>query len=726
MLWLLDLQYKSSTMNTIKLFLAFLLSCCFFSVSPLIAQEPVIAWQNTIGGDNEDYTTELIETADNGFLVGGYSKSPASGDKSVAFGNYDYWLVKLDENGNIMWNKTYGGDLDDYLTTIEIANDGNYLIGGYSESGVSGNKTTLPRGERDYWFLKIDTEGNIIWQKSLGGDDDDELHAFFQTLDGGYFVGGSSVSHISGDKEEERVGYDYWIVRLDSSLNIIWQNTIQGDWDDKLRDAVQKNDSVYYLVGESTSGWGLDKTNDNEGWDDIWIVLINDIGLIYYDYSIGTVESDHPYSFRFLPSGGYLIDGEIFSHTEYNGTLAYWEYDPAYGETGLFPDTYEDENGCSVAIDSANNYFIVSGSNSPAGEYKTVDTIGGYDIWCFELNADHDCMWQFVLGGTGYDRAGKTLFTSDGGMVICGSSSSDISGNKTEDAIGPGYYVGGVHYNYGDYWIIKIFPPCMGGAEICNGLDDDCNGLTDDDIVESITINALGPTTFCQGGSVTLNATYSGTTIQWSKNGSPIAGATNATYTVYVKGIYTCETSSDCGTATSAPVNVHVLKNPPALITAGGPTTFCAGESVVLTANAGTGLTYQWYSGPVPVPGATNINYTATHESTYKCRVTKAATGCYKFSNGIIVDIVCKLSDDDDADPALQIYPNPAGQFITVYNTTSGNAILQLIGMNGDIIIEQPSTGASTLIDVHLLPAGIYLVKCIASDGTRSQLLVKN
>jgi hypothetical protein len=91
---------------------------------------------------------------------------------------------------------------------------------------------------------------------------------------------------------------------------------------------------------------------------------------------------------------------------------------------------------------------------------------------------------------------------------------------------------------------------------------------------------------------------------------------------------------------------VTVNKNPKAIISAGGPTEFCAGGSVTLTETPSGGCTYQWYKGAAPIPGATATTYVATTTGNYKCRVTKTATGCYKISNPIAVLVTCKEGEE--------------------------------------------------------------------------------
>ncbi len=207
-------------------------------------QDLNIIWQNTIGGDKSDVMRAVVATSDGGYLLGGYSDSPISGDKtvpSVGPGTaFDYWLVKINSVGDIEWQKIYGGTGTDSFEGMCATSDGGFVLCGYSYSGIGGTKTEANIGNADYWIIKINSEGDIIWQNTIGGNKDDFAYTIKQSADGGYLVGGFSKSNISGDKTEACIGgtgkYDYWIVKLNSEGIIVWQNTLGGTETDELHD----------------------------------------------------------------------------------------------------------------------------------------------------------------------------------------------------------------------------------------------------------------------------------------------------------------------------------------------------------------------------------------------------------------------------------------------------------------------------------------------------------
>ena len=579
-------------------------------------QDLNIIWQNTIGGDKSDVMRAVVATSDGGYLLGGYSDSPISGDKtvpSVGPGTaFDYWLVKINSVGDIEWQKIYGGTGTDSFEGMCATSDGGFVLCGYSYSGIGGTKTEANIGNADYWIIKINSEGDIIWQNTIGGNKDDFAYTIKQSADGGYLVGGFSISNISGDKTEACIGgtgkYDYWIVKLNSEGIIVWQNTLGGTETDELHDIEELSDGNILLAGFSRSAPSADKTENIIGTEllssDYWLVKLDASGNKLWDESIGGGSSDYLFDIEETPDG---------------------------------------------------NYFLMGYSSSTNGYDKVEYNFGQEDYWIMMLDTSRNILWQNSIGGTETDYLRSGHYLTDGTIILGGYSESDDGFDKNENSLG-----------LFDYWIIKIFEEdCTPIPELCNALDDNCNGLIDDDVIETINISADGATTFCQGNSVLLSATYSGASIQWKKNGTNIPGATSSTYSANKTGNFTAITTSPCGTATSSIINVTVNKNPPASITAGGATTFCAGGSVILTANAGGGLSYQWYKGATLVVGATSINYTATTAGNYKCRVTKTATGCYKNSNIISVSVPCKESLET-INPEIHIYPNPASEKITI------------------------------------------------------------
>ncbi|RFS17061.1 3-coathanger stack domain-containing protein [Emticicia sp. C21] len=234
-------------------------------------------WDKALGGTGSEKLNTVIADTDGGYLLGGYSHSDSSGQKSEACrGNSDYWIVKIDAEGNKIWDKTFGGSGEDGLNSIICTADGKYLLGGYSASEISGDKTGVARGSYDFWVIKVDALGNKIWDKSFGGDNLDMLNSMLPMDDGGYLIGGTSFTSISGDKTEYNRGYcDFWLIKTDAVGNKVWDKTLGGNHIETLVSMLEIGNGNYLLTGTSVSDDSGDKTVPTRGVEDYWAVKIN-------------------------------------------------------------------------------------------------------------------------------------------------------------------------------------------------------------------------------------------------------------------------------------------------------------------------------------------------------------------------------------------------------------------------------------------------------------------
>lgn len=247
----------------------------------------------------------------------------------------------------------------------------------------------------------------------------------------------------------------------------------------------------------------------------------------------------------------------------------------------------------------------------------------------------------------------------------------------------------------------------------------------------SATITPAGATTFCNGGSVVLNAPAGvNRTYQWQKANNPIPGATQSSYTASTGGSYkvtVTNTNTQCAKTTTTGKVVTVNALPAANITPQGPTTFCAGGSVVLKANSGTGLTYQWKKGGANIGGATLLNYTATTGGNYKVQVTNS-NGCTKISASTVVSVPCREDGGAVISEGLSVFPNPASGVFTI---SGDREIQQLVitDISGNIVFEKyMMQQSSTAVEIDLSNAtkGIYLIQAVTANEVYNSKIVLN
>ncbi|MBL7916578.1 MAG: T9SS type A sorting domain-containing protein [Bacteroidia bacterium] len=424
------------------------------TLSISFAQE--IEWQKSMGGFASEYLYCVKQTADGGFIFGGMSESDISGDKTEnSNGSWDFWILKTDVDGNIQWQNTIGGGGYDQLATIQQTPDGGYIVGGFSDSNISGDKTEDSNGLSDFWVLKLDNTGNIQWQNGIGGAGGDQLTSIQQTTDGGYLLGGFSDSDISGDKNEDSYGLlDYWIVKIDSTGSIQWQKTIGGGSYDYLQTVEQTVDGGYMLGGYSNSNISGNKTENTNGSNDYWIVKTDSVGIIQWQNTIGGNSSDELFATYQTIDGGYIIGGRSYSNlsgdkTENsNGASDYWIVKT--DGSGIIQWQHSiggnDEDAFYCLKPTTDGGFIMGGfSSSGISGDKTEAGFGAHDFWVVKTDNIGVIQWQNTIGGSGQEILADILETTDGGYILAGSSDSENSGDITDFNVGAN-----------DYCIVKL------------------------------------------------------------------------------------------------------------------------------------------------------------------------------------------------------------------------------------------------------------------------------
>ena len=236
-----------------------------------------VEWEKTYGGIYKDELQSIIETKDDGYLAGGYSNSPVSGNKNEdTFGEGDFWILKLDKLGNIQWQRTIGGEQDDRLYTLLESREGGYIAGGNSSSGATGRKSESNGKGTDFWLIKLEESGEIDWQKTFDFGETDVLTSLIENEDGSLLLGGYAQSEATGKKRTDAKGInDYIALKIDPEGEEIWKAEVGSNGTDILRKAVETRDGGYLLAGTSKGEVSGEK-NSSQGRNDFWVVKLRD------------------------------------------------------------------------------------------------------------------------------------------------------------------------------------------------------------------------------------------------------------------------------------------------------------------------------------------------------------------------------------------------------------------------------------------------------------------
>jgi hypothetical protein len=272
-------------------------------------KDGAIVWKKVLGGTGEDWATASVPTQDGGCVIAGYT---TSFDKDVtgSHGANDIWVVKLNANGGIVWQKPLGGSGNERANSIIATSDGGYVIAGNTNS-LNGDVKGIHALSIDMWVVKLNANGSLAWQKPLGGTADETGTSVAATADGGYVIAGSTISTDGDVNTANRGGYDIWIVKLNSVGTLSWQKTLGGSLNEEAISILPTTNGGYILAANTASNDG--DIGSNHGSTDIWIATL-DADLVVTDKrSLGgsTVELVHFMSAT--PDNGYLIAAEALS-----------------------------------------------------------------------------------------------------------------------------------------------------------------------------------------------------------------------------------------------------------------------------------------------------------------------------------------------------------------------------------------------------------------------------
>jgi hypothetical protein len=355
-------------------------------------------WERTYGGSELDTPANMLPTPDGGYLMFGDTYSN-NGDVDCNHStNGDWWLVKTDSLGNIQWSRCYGGTHKETASQLIYAHEGGYVMTG--KTGSVDGDISHNNGMFDVWVVKVDWEGEIIWERTFGGSSRDYAHAIGLTADGGYIVGGGAGSS-NGDVQcrEGLPGLHgtAWVLKLDHEGQLEWQNCYGGSYSEVVVDIMQTTGG-YVFLGATASGDGdadcFHGTPGNSNTMDMWVVKLDETGEIEWHRCLGGTGFDSPKFIRQLQDGGYLVGGAT---TSKDGTVVCNESLPGTFTVILYKLSPEGEIEWTKCLGSqvdnlllsmhmfSDYHFLLGATTRTWGMDVDCDLKGETDIWIVEI-----------------------------------------------------------------------------------------------------------------------------------------------------------------------------------------------------------------------------------------------------------------------------------------------------------------------------------------------------
>lgn len=424
-----------------------------WSCSVLFAQD---SWVKSYGTFENDSSQSILRLPDGGFVFTGCTISYHNNSCGSLYSSYDIAVSRIDSRGNILWKKQFGGTENEVGNSIVRTSDGNYVVTGRSKSNDLDFKD-MNKGWDDIIVIKIDDSGDIVWKRSFGGTSSEEGKSISATTDGGVVITGWTYSKDIDLEGLSKGISNVFVIKLDQQGIIQWKKYIGGGNSNRGNSIVVASDGDLIVSGETDSNDG-DFDKMNKGKLDVFVIKLDNYGNIIWKNTFGGSEDDMGESVTADYSGNVLITG--VSHSK-NGDFIGLNNDFVKPENRndifvikldpngrllwkkSFGGRSRDE-GYSLTTTVDNSLIVTGGMSSDDGDFSNMNksTDGGsgrWDMFIIKLDSTGNVIWKRVYGGKGNDIGKSIVPTHDGSVVITGTFSSidydfadlDIGGGNT-------------------------------------------------------------------------------------------------------------------------------------------------------------------------------------------------------------------------------------------------------------------------------------------------------
>ena len=386
--------------------------------------EPIL--MSRWGGTGDDTARSIISTADGGYAVLGFTNSTDGDIQDKDISVNDYWILKFDRFSVLQWSKTIGGSKDDRGQDLVQTADGGYALVGYamSDDGDGSNN----EGFHDNWIVRLNPQGDIMWEKSFGFAGHDHSYEVIVTSDGGLFFSGFLDVTASGGAGNDGlfnhgVG-EFWGTKIDANGELLWRRYFGGSSNDRSYSVTETNTGDLVLVGASESE-DFDISNPKGSYD-MWVVKVSASGDFIWEKSYGGSGIDHAYGVVSTSDGGVLIAGDTNSNDQdvsrsFGGTDAWLikldqdgelEWESTYGGSDF--DTLASIRRCRNG-----DVLLIGNTKSPEAQ-----TVGENDLWIMRCTSEGGIIWQRTYGGSAIDFGYDAAELADGRIIWAGETRS--------------------------------------------------------------------------------------------------------------------------------------------------------------------------------------------------------------------------------------------------------------------------------------------------------------
>lgn len=387
----------------------------------------------TFGGTKNDALNAVVKTKDGGYIATGFTQSNNLDITNKTDESYNFLILKFSANHTLEWQKKFGGSKDDRAASIIETTNGNFVVLGYTAS--ADLDVTKNAGAQDFWLLKISEKGDLLWQKTFGFSGADFGTSLLETKNGGFLLTGIldvSASNGQGNLKTtatQHAGGNYWVLKTDNAGNVEWSRFFGGSFTETPLGVVETVENEFIIVGSSDSK-DFNITN-NKGSYDFWITKISATGNLVWEKSFGGTEIDEARAITATNDGNFIVVGDTRSTdkdvAENNGAADVWVVKFSTEGNLIWQKTFGGSNfdAARAIFKTQNNGFLIAGSSRSLD--NNFQNNGQNDALILKIDKEGKLLWQKTIGGSQIDFLyGITALNNNTIIAVGETSSSDF------------------------------------------------------------------------------------------------------------------------------------------------------------------------------------------------------------------------------------------------------------------------------------------------------------